>query len=97
MPGTFSLIAGGCLLDSVPDLPDSSKFRPELMSQGRCCRCCRIFAEFSEVILFSPSNGILFAQEIGVRIYARACARVCVYVYYDIEPIYSWKIILTHT
>lgn len=64
MPGTFGLIAGGCLPDSVPDLPDSSKFRPELMSQWRCCLCCRIFAEFSQVVVFSPSNGTVFAQEI---------------------------------
>lgn len=73
MPGTFSLIAGGCLLDSVPDLPDSSKFRPELMSQGRCWWCCRISAEFSGVILFSAPNGLVCAQEICVHKHARAC------------------------
>lgn len=65
MPGTFSLIAGGCLLAGASDLPDSSKFRPELMSRGRCCLCCSVFVAFSEVNLLS-SNGIMFAQEIGV-------------------------------
>lgn len=68
MPGTFSLIAGGCLPVSVPDLPDSSKFRPELMSQRRCRWCCRISAEFPEVILFSPPDAITRAEEIQVHV-----------------------------
>lgn len=79
MPGTFSLIAGGCLLASAPNLPDSSKFRAELMSWGRCCLCGSVFVEFSEVILFS-SNMIMFAQGIYVPICARVCDCVCVHI-----------------
>lgn len=94
MPGTFSLIAGGCLLDSVPGLPDSSKFRPELMSQERYCWCCKIvavfrnnfvfpfewdFQKFSEVILFFPFNGITFAKQVCVHI----CASACVLLFYN--------------
>lgn len=70
MPGTFSLIAGGCLLACAPNFPDSSKFRLELVSWGRCCLCGSVFVEFSEVIF--SSDTITFAQEIYVPI----CARV---------------------
>ena len=96
MPGTFSLIAGGCLLARASDLPDSSKFRPELMSQWRCCQWCRFSGVFSEVILFLP-NGIMFAWEISVHRQARARVCLCVCTYYATEPLYSWKIIFTHT
>lgn len=79
MPGTFSLIAGGCLLASASDLPDSSKFRPELMSHGRCCLRCLILVAFSEVNLLS-SNRIMFVQEIDIH--RSACTRmfVCIHL-----------------
>lgn len=77
MPGTFSLIAGGCLLDRVPDLPDSSKFRQELMSYRRYCWCCRIFAGFSEIILFFSSNGVFMV------VCVCECLHTCAHLHLD--------------